>query len=162
MLRRSASLTDAEYRRLSALAMKVALTLSLNRQEAEDVAQDVAIVLWLRISSPHSKPIRDRVRWVAACARNAAARVAKRQRKELPIPALVSAIAETPRSIDGRIDLAAALSRLPASEQELFRLRHVERMSVSGIAVRTGSSESTVRRRLRMVRAALINALAIR
>ena len=142
--------------------MKVALALSLSRQQAEDVAQDVGIALWLRVSSPHGEPIRDRVRWVAACARNAALRVAKRQRKELPISVLVRACVETSESADRRIDLASALSRLPASKQVLLRLRYAEHMPTAEIAARMGCSESTVRRRLRMIRAALTNALTIR
>lgn len=156
-----ASLTDDEYRLSYALATKVALALSLNRQQSEDVAQDVTIALWLRVSSPRGQPIRDRAKWVAACARNAALRVLKLQRRELPRSALVPACVEAGKSVDWRIDLVMALDRLPASEQELFRLRHVERMPVSRIAGRMGSSESTVRRRLRLVKAALINALTI-
>lgn len=155
-LSRYSVLTDDEYLRLYALAMKVGRAELLNKQGAEDVAQDVLLALWLRSLSSQALPIRDRTRWVAKSARYAAIRVLKSRRRELPLSNVRDTV---PTSADWKIDLATALSRLPARDQELFKLRYLARMSVCRIATRIGSSESTMRRRLRQLKVVLSRAL---
>lgn len=62
--------------------------------------------------------------------------------------------------MDWYVALIAGLSQTPASEQELFRLRYIEGMPVSRIASLIDSSETTVRRRLRHLKATLIRTLS--
>jgi len=152
------SLTDLDYSRLWTLAFRVGLAHSLNRYQAEDVAQDAVIALWLRVSSDHGQPIQNQSRWVAACARNASLRVMKMQ-QPLSDPLLMTVPIEEPWNVDLKIDLASALGQLSTGDQRIFRHRFVQHKPLSIIAEQMGCSERTVRRRLKRIRSTLVNML---
>lgn len=149
--------TDDEYVRLYSLATKIGRAKSLSEQEAEDVAQDVLLALWLRCLSTPLPPIRDRVRWVAQSVRYDAIRILKSRKKQVP---LSEVRCPSPAPEDWKIDLVIALTHLSTYDRELFYLRYVRQMTVPRIAGILASSESTTRRRLRRLRCVLTQALA--
>lgn len=153
------ALTDEEYRKLYALAVSVSLSKSLNRQEAEDVAQDIIIALWLRLKASRTAPVRDRTRWVAAAARYAANRMLRLRRREVLSPVMSDPLSAEYVEPDWRIDLGAVLRGLPPRDKEIFQLRFIERFPITKIAAETGVSESTVKRRIRCLKEILFGAL---
>jgi len=156
-----APLTEDEYLHLYSHAMKAALEKSLTIQQAEDVAQDVLVSLWLRTLSPNSPPIRNRTGWIATCARNAAFRVLKSRGRELSLSESSTVRVKGPGSVDWEIDLNTAINKLCQEDQDLFRLRYLKGISVSTIASQMGVSDSTVRRRLWRLKAELIRMLGM-
>jgi len=98
---------------------EAALEKSLTIQQAEDVAQDVLVSLWLRTLSPNSPPIRNRTGWIATCARNAAFRVLKSRGRELSLSESSTVRVKGPGSVDWEIDLNTAINKLCQEDQDL-------------------------------------------
>ena len=119
-----------------------------NRDEAEDVAQDVMLKLWsLRDSL-------DRYRSVESLASVMARRLAinelRRRHVNVPVDGLpIEASNLTPEEelVQGENDRTAdaVLASLPESQQTLLRLRHQEGYDNAAIAALLGSSEGAVR-----------------
>lgn len=63
--------------------------------------------------------------------------------------------------MDWEIDLNTSINKLCQEDQDFFRLRYLEGMSVSTIASQMDVSESTVRRRLWRLKAELIRMLGM-
>jgi len=153
-------ITDNEYRILYGVAMRVALSLSLNIQQAEDVAQSVILEFWVRISSPHDQPIQNRKKWVTVCAYHAALRTLKSQQREVPLSHLMTQPGKPHNSLDIKIDFVSAIGRLSRDERRLLKLRYIERLRMPEIAKEIGCSKSTAQRRIRRVRMKIARALA--
>ena len=154
---------EEEYIRLYTLAMRICHAESLSKEQAEDVAQDLLLALWVRSLSTQAQPIRDRTMWVAKSARYAAIRALKSRRREMPLSNArdVDQGAGGLGPSDWRVDLAITLGGLPTCDQRLFGLRFLERMTISRIAYQMDISEGTVRRRIRRLKVVLSRALVV-
>jgi RNA polymerase sigma-70 factor (sigma-E family) len=133
---------EATAGELFSLAYRVAFRLVGSRQDAEDVAQEAvarACASWRRI---HDYP----EAWVSKVSANMAIDVIRRRRR-------VRAHAE--RTRDGspttveheaeRLDLAAAVQRLPRRQREVVVLRYIADLSVAVVAEQLGCSSGTVK-----------------
>ncbi|MCR4809176.1 MAG: RNA polymerase sigma factor [Prevotella sp.] len=116
--------------------------------DAEDTVQDVLLRLWQMLDS--LRPPIDSLAIVLV--RNLCVSHLRKQRHDAD-----AAIALTPTDNDdaGIEHLMAVIESLPAMQQVLLRLRHMEGMEMSDIAAITGSNEVAVRKALSRARQAV-------
>ena len=113
------------------------------RDAAEDVAQEAvarAMVRWSRVE-PYAAA------WVAKVSANMAIDVIRRQRRDRDRPSTGAATAAS--SADAwaseRLDLVAALRRLPRRQREVVVLRYVADLPEAVVAEQLGCSVGTVK-----------------
>ncbi len=146
---------DDRFQHLAVLADRVAYRILGDRQEAEDVTQEVlakAFVRWHRIS-PHAEA------WVCRVAANQALGVVRRRRTasrstggdgRRPAPPEVL----DPAAAD-RMELVALLRRLPRRQREVLVLRYLADLSEADVADRMGISRGSVKRHVHRATRAL-------
>jgi RNA polymerase sigma-70 factor (ECF subfamily) len=152
------------FERTSAKLMGICLRVLKDREEAEDVLQDVYVSVWRRAGSfdpARASPIT----WLATIARNRAIdrlRSRRSQGSSAPVEAIMDMADEQP---DG-FDLAAAkdegarvhhcLSTLEGKAQEMIRVAFFDGLSYSDLAARAGvplgTCKSWIRRGLQRLR----------
>lgn len=118
--------------------------------DAESVTHDAfakAYARWSRLGT-YDKP----GAWVRRVAIRDAVRVAERNRRPLPVPA---ADTDATASLVDRLDLHAALLRLPARQRACVVLHHLADWPVTDVASAIGCREATVRVHLHRGRLAL-------
>jgi RNA polymerase sigma-70 factor (ECF subfamily) len=124
----------------------------------EDVAQDVFVKAW---PSLHRVEVRDESsyrRWLTAVTRNTLAnyRAAGRQREETPVAPgsplwgsehlVDSSAGRAVEAVEDRVDLVAALSRLPAEHRRVLELRFVHGLNQRALIQQTRHSQATIAR----------------
>jgi RNA polymerase sigma-70 factor (ECF subfamily) len=122
--------------------------------DAEGVTQDAflkALTRWRTISQ-YDRP----GAWVRRVAIRDAVRFAERRRRHAPAPAPAD---DTEALADQRLDLLAALRRVPARQRACIVLHHLDGWTAAEVADALGCSEATVRVHLHRGRTALAAAL---
>jgi RNA polymerase sigma-70 factor (ECF subfamily) len=138
--------------------LRLACHLTHDRSRAEDLVQEVALGLWIRLGDVRADPVEDLRRYAFAALRN-------RLRRPLPPSGGVDPdeIALPPEAA-ARLACAetlAALDRLPPEQAALLRMRAIEGLSYAEIARRLSLPEGTVTSRLSRARTALRTALGL-
>lgn len=122
------------------LAYRVAYRLTGDRQEAADIAQEALARALVRWSNIHAYA----EAWVARTATNLALDLHRRRRRHRPaLPA-----AGGPGPDGDRLDLAAALRRLPRRQREAVVLRYLADLDEPSVAATMGCSPGTVKQHL--------------
>jgi RNA polymerase sigma-70 factor (sigma-E family) len=122
------------------LAYRVAYRLTGDRQEAADIAQEALARALVRWSNIHAYP----EAWVARTATNLALDLHRRRRRHRPaLPA-----AGGPGPDGDRLDLVAALRRLPRRQREAVVLRYLADLDEPSVAATMGCSPGTVKQHL--------------
>jgi RNA polymerase sigma-70 factor (ECF subfamily) len=125
----------------------------LSVADANDAASDVFVVVWRRIESA---PEGDDARlWLYGIARNVVRNSRRSARRSLRLRSKVAGMA--PETVDGperqvvQSDelrhALAALQRLSSKDQEVLRLRAMERLEIDEIATVLGCSAEAARKR---------------
>lgn len=143
----------ALYERFGGLVFTVSLRVLGDRQRAEEATQQTFVQAWRH--ADRFEPGRDFAPWLATIARRAAIDIGRREarRPANPIddtPADDSALShEDPsaEAIERAWAVRAAIDGLEPAEQELVRLQHLEGLTHTEIAERTGVPLGTVKSR---------------
>lgn len=135
--------------------VKAARRIVDNREEAEDVAQDVMLKLWSMRQELDRYDSVESLGYVMA--RRMALNVLRARRPSVEVEECSESPDEvTPEELMVRSETAAkvdfVLASLPESQQTLIRLRHVEGFDNAAIASILGSSEGAVRTALSRAR----------
>lgn len=144
------------YRRTCAKLLGVCLRISSDREEAEDVLQEVYVTVWRKAAQfdpARSSPIT----WLATMARNRAIdRVrASGRRITTPLEAIDEPADETPSALDGLLaaegehDIATCIEELAKGDAVLVRTAFFEQATYAELAARTGLPLGTVKSRIR-------------
>jgi RNA polymerase sigma-70 factor (ECF subfamily) len=141
------------YEREFPAVFRAAYLLSGDRGLAEEAAQEAfarALARWSRLrSQPWAGG------WVTTTALNTARRHLRRRRPAMPTN-------ESPVEDDTiRLDIHAAVRRLPARQQEAVVLHYLLDLPVAETAAVMGCDQGTVKTHLSRARAALLRALSI-
>jgi RNA polymerase sigma factor (sigma-70 family) len=141
------------YEREFPAVFRAAYLLSRDRGLAEEAAQEAfarALARWGRLrSQPWAGG------WVTTTALNMARRHLRRRRPVMPTN-------ESPGEDDTtRLDVHAAVRRLPARQQEAVVLHYLLDLPVAETAAAMGCDQGTVKTHLSRARAALLRALSI-
>lgn len=140
---------------LFALAYRVGYRMLGSRADAEDVAQEAvarACARWTKVREyPHA--------WVARVSANMAIDVMRRRRREQRTTVEPNDRAAADAFVGERVELVAALERLPRRQREVVVLRYVADLGEAEVAQQLGCSVGTVKqhasRGLRSLRAGL-------
>ncbi|MGA2528940.1 MAG: SigE family RNA polymerase sigma factor [Acidimicrobiales bacterium] len=119
-----------------------AYLLSGSLQEAQDLAQEVLLRAWQNWS--RVRDLDDSQAWARHVLHNLAVSSWRRQRLRLKHHGLAGP-STTPGPGEGHLDVASAISTLPAKQRRALVLQAVVGMSTAEIAVELGASEGTVR-----------------
>ena len=144
------------YRRTCAKLLGVCLRISHDREEAEDVLQEVYVTVWQKAAQfdpARASPIT----WLATMARNRAIdRLrASGRRITTPIDAIAEPADETPGALDrlltaeGEHSIAACIKELAAGDAVLVRTAFFEQATYAELATRAGLPLGTVKSRIR-------------
>lgn len=125
------------------LAYRVAYRLTGDGQEAADIAQEALARALVRWSNIHAYP----EAWVARTATNLALDLHRRRRRRRRRPLERSAAGRTEPDGD-RLDLVAALRRLPRRQREAVVLRYLADLDEPSVAATMGCSPETVKQHL--------------
>lgn len=133
---------DGAYPRLFAVAYRVSYRLLGSRTDAEEVAQETltrALVHWRRIADAPDG-------WVVRVASNLALDVvrAAARRHRVVLPERLYTV-PGPAQVDDRLDLQAALLRLPRRQREVLVLRFLADLPESVVADTLGCTVGTVK-----------------
>lgn len=123
----------------------------LTNDEAEDTVQDVLLRLWQILPELHSpmEPL------AHILVRNYSVDRLRRKRPTLQLSEASDATDSKTES-ERAERIMAIISRLPALQQTIFRLRHIEGMEMKDIAQLMGSTEAAVRKSLSRARQSII------
>jgi RNA polymerase sigma factor (sigma-70 family) len=140
---------------LFALAYRVGFRMLGSRADAEDVAQETvarACARWPKVREyPHA--------WVARVSANMAIDVIRRRRRERRSAVEPADRVAADAFVGERVELVAALGRLPRRQREVVVLRYVADLGEAEVAQQLGCSVGTVKqhasRGLRSLRARL-------
>ena len=144
------------YRRTRAKLMGICLRISSDREEAEDVLQEVYVSVWQKAAqfdSARSSPIT----WLATMARNRAIDRLRAggRRISTPIEAIDEPADESPGALDrlleteGEHDMAACIEELSRGDAVLVRTAFFEQATYAELATRSGLPLGTVKSRIR-------------
>jgi RNA polymerase sigma factor (sigma-70 family) len=144
---------EALARRATRLALRTAATILGSREEASDIAQDVAVDALRSLGNLRDPDAFDA--WVHRITVRHAMRRLKRQRRARATETPLALLAETahpvvPEEADpdaliaARQALAVALTELPARQRLALALRYVHDLSDAEIATALGCREGTV------------------
>ena len=142
----------AVYREYGGLVYAVAHRVLGDRTLAEDATQQAFVQAWRGARS--FDPSRELGPWLATIARRVAIdvhrREARRAHQSLDEVTSDPALVTLPESVEGAYEaweVRRALDDLPAEEQEVVRLQHLEGLSQSEVAQRLGVPVGTVKSR---------------
>ena len=144
------------YRRTCAKLMGVCLRISSDREEAEDVLQEVYVTVWQKAAqfdSARSSPIT----WLATMARNRAIDRLRAggRRITTPLDGIADPADETPDALDrllaaeGEHGMATCIEELPKGDAVLVRTAFFEQATYGELATRSGLPLGTVKSRIR-------------
>ncbi len=128
---------------LFATAYRVAYRVLGSRHDAQDVAQEAvtrAVVRWPRIA-PYATA------WVSKVSMNMAIDTVRRRQRDQNRPGTGAPTHADAADawLDERLDLAAAVARLPRRQRDVVVLRYVADMSEAAVAQQLGCSVGTVK-----------------
>jgi RNA polymerase sigma-70 factor (ECF subfamily) len=147
-------MTEEQYQE-EVVTMRARLLVTARRyltdDEAEDTVQDVLLRLWQMLPELHSpmEPL------AHILVRNYSVDRLRRKRPTLQLSEASDATDSKTES-ERAERIMAIISRLPALQQTIFRLRHVEGMEMKDIAQLMGSTEAAVRKSLSRARQSII------
>jgi len=147
-------MTEEQYQE-EAVTMRARLMMTARRyltnDEAEDTVQDVLLRLWQILPELHSpmEPL------AHILVRNYSVDRLRRKRPTLQLSEASDATDSKTES-ERAERIMAIISRLPALQQTIFRLRHIEGMEMKDIAQLMGSTEAAVRKSLSRARQSII------
>jgi RNA polymerase sigma-70 factor (ECF subfamily) len=144
------------YRRTRAKLMGICLRISSDREEAEDVLQEVYVSVWQKAAqfdSTRSSPIT----WLATMARNRAIDRLRAggRRITTPIEAIEEPADESPGALDrlleteGEHDIVTCIEELSRGDAALVRTAFFEQATYGELATRSGMPLGTVKSRIR-------------
>ena len=134
-----------EARRLRPKMTAVARRYTDHAADAEDIVQDALLKLWLMHDDLQSPP--DGLAMVLT--RNLSIDHQRKKKPHVPTPD----IAEEESTEDERIErMMRVINTLPAKQQIILRLRHMEGMKMCVIATLTAQTEAAVRKTLSRAR----------
>ena len=144
------------YRRTCAKLMGVCLRISSDREEAEDVLQEVYVTVWQKAAqfdSTRSSPIT----WLATMARNRAIDRLRAggRRITTPIDGIADPADESADALDrlleaeGEHGMATCIEELPKGDAVLVRTAFFEQATYGELATRSGLPLGTVKSRIR-------------
>lgn len=138
-----------EARRLRPVLVAIALDILGDRDEAEDIVQDVLLKLWSLC--PQLRMPVDTLASVVT--RNMARSCLRRRRPVSDIAAMEISCDDASSECEQRLDcIMKCIDALPTFQQLVVRLRHIDGMDYSSIARVTGSSEAAVRKAISRAR----------
>ena len=147
-------MTEEQYQE-EVVTMRARLMMTARRyltnDEAEDTVQDVLLRLWQILPELHSpmEPL------AHILVRNYSVDRLRRKRPTLQLSEVADATDSKTES-ERAERIMAIISRLPALQQTIFRLRHIEGMEMKNIAQLMGSTEAAVRKSLSRARQSII------
>ena len=147
-------MTEEQYQE-EVVTMRARLMMTARRyltnDEAEDTVQDVLLRLWQMLPELHSpmEPL------AHILVRNYSVDRLRRKRPTLQLSEASDATDSKTES-ERAERIMAIISRLPALQQTIFRLRHIEGMEMKDIAQLMGSTEAAVRKSLSRARQSII------
>jgi RNA polymerase sigma-70 factor (sigma-E family) len=140
---------DIEFRevfdRLYPLARHLAHRITSDRAVAEEIAAEALIRLYVRWAWLARRPHRDA--WVLRVTTNLALDSVRRRRRH-PEPRATSVLTDPILLIVDRMELAAALRRLPRRQREVVALRYLGDLSEQQVADLLGVSGGSVKTHL--------------
>lgn len=149
-----------------ALVLRVAQRLLLNREDAQDAAQEV--FLRLHHSLKHFEQEQEFAPWLYRMTVNICHDVRRRRKREIPLEDAMEAPAMSPDAeatvlLQQQQEMVvAALDSLSERERVAIVLRDLEGLSTAEVAAATGVSEGTVRSQISMGRVKIRNYVAAR
>lgn len=149
-----------------ALVLRVAQRLLLNREDAQDAAQEV--FLRLHRSLKHFEQEQEFAPWLYRMTVNICHDVRRRRKREIPLEDAMEAPAMSPDAeatvlLQQQQEMVvAALDSLSERERVAIVLRDLEGLSTAEVAAATGVSEGTVRSQISMGRVKIRNYVAAR
>jgi RNA polymerase sigma-70 factor, ECF subfamily len=141
------------YRDNLRLVHAAAITHVNGAEEAADIVQEVFLRAWRCFPLVSSLPVPARRAWLLTSVRNCAIDGWRRAGREETLQGEPRGREPPPPEL--RLDVAGAVSRLPAVDQDIVLMRYVQGMTSREIGESLGMPEGTVRRRLAGCRARL-------
>ena len=135
-----------EIERLRPQLISIARHYIGNGDEVEDIVQDAFLKMWLMLDQLKS-PVAPLAKVLV---RNLAVDHLRRQHSEMNIDDVQITVEE--QSDEGVERMMNIIRLLPSLQQTILRLRHMENMEMSDIALLTGSTETAVRKALSRAR----------
>lgn len=140
------------------------LMLLPNPAEAEEVVQNVSVILWRRFDDFRLEG--DFFRWACGIARNEVFKYRQRQQRWGPslsqefLESVAEAASSVAESADRRRDaLQECLEELQPHHRQLLTQRYLEQVSTDRLAEISGKSVEAVRRMLHRIRLALLKCI---
>jgi RNA polymerase sigma-70 factor (ECF subfamily) len=150
---------EALYRTSSGRVFAICLRMTGDRQRATELLQDVFVKVWERIGGFRGES--EFSSWVHRIAVNVVLETGRKEsRKQSAESRSVGEVElAVPSSIEDRLDLDAAIGRLPPGARRAFVLHDVEGYKHHEIAKMTGLAEGTLRAQLHRARQLLMEML---
>ncbi|MFA6728653.1 MAG: sigma-70 family RNA polymerase sigma factor [Prevotella sp.] len=138
-----------EVKRLRPQLISIARHYIGNGDEVEDIVQDAFLKMWLMLDQL-KLPVAPLAKVLV---RNLSVDYLRRHHSELNIDDVQISAEE--QSYDGIERMMKIIRVLPSLQQTILRLRHIENMEMSDIALLMGSTETAVRKALSRARQAV-------
>lgn len=143
-----------EAKRLRPGLIAIAANILDNRDEAEDIVQDVLLKLWT-ICPQLRRPVDS---LASVVTRNMARSYLRSRKLSSSISEMEICCQEENMETDQPLDyIMKCIEGLPTYQQLVIRLRHIEGMEYSSIADITGSNEAAVRKAISRARQTIRN-----
>lgn len=134
------------------MLLQAATALLGNAEDGEDAVQDALLKLW-GMAEELRRPVAPLARVLV---RNLCVDRLRRRRQTVPLE-LTAMQAVPQEGVDGDAfaHVMKVIDTLPAAQQVVLRLRHIDGMAIEDIARLTGASEAAVRKQLSRARMAV-------
>ena len=149
-------MTEEDFQReaeaMRPMLLQAATALLGNAEDGEDAVQDALLKLW-GMAEELRRPVAPLARVLV---RNLCVDRLRRRRQTVPLE-LTAMQAVPQEGVDGDAfaHVMKVIDTLPAAQQVVLRLRHIDGMAIEDIARLTGASEAAVRKQLSRARMAV-------
>lgn len=149
-------MTEEDFQReaeaMRPMLLQAATALLGNAEDGEDAVQDALLKLW-GMAEELRRPVAPLARVLV---RNLCVDRLRRRRQTVPLE-LTAVWAMPQEGVDGDAfaHVMKVIDTLPAAQQVVLRLRHIDGMPMEDIAQLTGASEAAVRKQLSRARMAV-------
>ena len=143
----AAAVLDRNLETLMEAGYRLSVVLLRDRDEAQDAVQDAAFLAWRKVAQLRD-PTAVRAWFMAIVVRQCQSRLRRPWRSVLKLASLRHEMSMSEDTMVARLDLSAALARLPDHDRLALYLHYVEDLTLADAAAVAGCSFAAFRSRL--------------